>query len=588
MTTTKNGIHLQVTGEELRDHVKLYRIIDEDRLQVYEFEYLDEKGEIPSPITVKWKTPAHNIKGMWQPTSDFNKRTQYDWELRPMESCISLDAPVICLFGHDDANCMTFASNDAIHTLSLDAYIREEEDYFYCHITFFTESERPVSNYKTQIRIDFRTVHFSESLKGVSQWWESFKDLKPTSVPVISKRPIYSTWYQFHQSLEQEKLLKECALASDLGYHAVIIDDGWQTKDSSRGYDYTGDWRSDRIPDMADYVGKIHEMGMKVGIWYSVPFCGKKSEAYSRFKGKFLTESHRWAPVFDPRYPEVREYLIGLYSSALKAWDLDGFKLDFIDDFHSYEDTPSGKQDGRDYASINEAVDRLLTDVITDLRAIKPNVFVEFRQKYTGPAMRKYGNMFRAFDCPGDATMNRVRIADLRMLSGNTAVHADMITWHADERVEVAALQLANIMFGVPQLSIMLQDAHPSHLKMIRFFTKYWNKHADILTQGYFIAYKPLANYPVQQVTKDNFTIIGVHDEFVVPIEKVSTNIHLLNAQLADELIIKCVEDFGEFQTKIYDCQGTLVSKDQLALTKGAVAIPIPACGIVQMKKITK
>jgi len=79
------------------------------------------------------------------------------------------------------------------------------------------------------------------------------------------------------------------------------------------------------------------------------------------FKGKFLTENHRWAPVFDPRYPEVRQYLIDTYSKALALWNLDAFKLDFIDDFKVYPETELTKAGGRDFANVNEAVDKLLT-----------------------------------------------------------------------------------------------------------------------------------------------------------------------------------------------------------------------------------
>ena len=43
---------------------------------------------------------------------------------------------------------------------------------------------------------------------------------------------------------------------------------------------------------------------------------------------------------------------------------------------------------------------------------------------YIGPAMRKYGNIFRAHDCPNDAQSNLTRTIDLRLLSGNTAVRA--------------------------------------------------------------------------------------------------------------------------------------------------------------------
>ncbi len=582
-TEKQDYFQIEISGDS--KNMALSKLGSTDFCEIYELDFTSPEALKPDPITLKWKMPALNVAGIWKPTNDFSKRIQADWELKPMESRISIDAPVIAIFGHDDSNVLTFACSDAIHTLKLDAVLREEDNFLYCSIELFSEVEQPISNYKIQLRLDFKNSHFSECLKSVSKWWETFNDLKPTIVPTIAKQPIYSTWYQFHQSLDEAVLLKECALASEMGYKAIILDDGWQTKDSNRGYDFTGDWQPDRIPEMGAFVEKLHGLGMKVALWYSVPFCGKKSRAYQKFKGKFLTEDHRWAPVFDPRYPEVREHLTGLYISALKDWNLDGFKLDFIDDFHRYDDTPMGAKDGRDYASINEAVDRLLSDVILNLQQIKPDVFVEFRQKYTGPAMRKYGNMFRAFDCPGDAAMNRIRIADLRMYCGNTAVHADMITWHSDEPVEVAALQLVNIMFGVPQLSVKLQDCREDELNMIRFYTQYWNEHVNILMEGNFKPSRPLANYPIQKVVAANFTIIGVHDDYVVSLDEATENIHFLNAQLATEIVIKSSEDFGSFKAVVYDCQGKVVMEKFITLFKGATLIEVPPCGMVQLKK---
>lgn len=555
-------------------------------LIIYDFQVRCETPKFPKPISLRWKLPGKNVKGVWKPSTDFSKRIQADWELKPMESRISVDAPLICIFGHDDTNVLTLACNDAINTLELDAVLREEDNHIYCEIVVFPKPERAITTYDLQIRLDFGDVHFSRSLQEVVPWWETFEKLRPIAVPDVARKPVYSTWYQFHQNLDQKTLLEECRIAVNLGYRSIIIDDGWQTIDSNRGYDYTGDWQPDRIDDMASFVEKIHALGMQVAIWYSVPFCGVKSKAYQKFKGKFLTENHRWAPVFDPRYPEVRSHLIGLYTNAMREWNLDGFKLDFIDDFRLYEDTPMGAEDGRDYASINQAVDRLLSDVMFELQQVNPNAFIEFRQKYTGPAMRKYGNMFRAFDCPGDAVMNRVRIADLRMYCGKTAVHADMITWHSSESVEVAALQLTNIMFGVPQLSVTLQNCREDELNMIRFYTEYWNRHADILTKGSFKASRPLANYPLQQVVKDDYTIIGVHDDYVVPLNASTDHIHILNAQLASEIVLRCSDDFGEFKTSVFDCQGRIHLENAVLLSKGVCRLEVPACGMIQLERM--
>ena len=88
---------------------------------------------------------------------------------------------------------------------------------------------------------------------------------------------------------------------------------------------------------------------------------------------------------------------------------------------------------GRDIKSLPLAVNRLLSDVMERLKAIKPEILIEFRQSYIGPAIRKYGNIFRAADCPADILTNRVRTVDLRLFSGNTAVHSDMLEWNMNE-----------------------------------------------------------------------------------------------------------------------------------------------------------
>lgn len=563
--------------------VSINPIFNQEGVQIFELIIKSAEAIVPKPVTIQWKIPAHNVKGVWKPTTDFEKRIQADWELEHLESRISIDAPIISLFGNDDTNVHTFACSNAINKLELNARIREEDDCFYCHITFLSERLSPLNEFKAQIRIDSAPKHFSTALNEVAAWWETFDNLKPAFVPQIAKTPLYSTWYNFHQNLEVEKLLAECRIAYSLGYKVIIIDDGWQTNDTNRGYDYTGDWTPDRISKTKEFVDAVHEIGMKVGFWYSVPFCGVKSRAYKVFENKLLTKTHRWAPVFDPRFPEVREYLINIYKNALQEWGLDGFKLDFIDDFRLYDETVLTDADGRDYSSINEAVDRLLSDVMTELKAINPDVFIEFRQRYTGPAMRKFGNMMRAFDCPGDGTMNRVRIADIRMLCGDTAVHADMLTWHKDEKVEIAALQVVNTLFGVPQLSVMLQDMPQDHIDMIQFYTKYWNDNANVLMQGKFVPSKPLANYPIQQVTKGDHQIIGLYDEYVVSLATTKKYIDIINGQLATQVVLDVAADFGTYNCKVYDCKGTIFASNEITLNQGLYKVDVPACGLIQL-----
>ncbi|WP_350292801.1 glycoside hydrolase family 36 protein [uncultured Croceitalea sp.] len=578
---------IRIVKNKNKADFSLNKITERDDLVVYRMNLQSNEEFIPEPIVLEWKIPALNVKGVWKPTSDFSKRIEADWELENHESRISIDSPVISLFGNEDENVLCFSCSNAINKIELGAKYREEDDHVYCTIILFTECKYAISDYSIEIRLDYRNIHFSQALKETATWWESFPALKPSAVPAIAKKPLYSTWYQFHQNLDEEILLKECHLAKELGFEAIIIDDGWQTEDNNRGYDYTGDWQSERFGDFGALVERMQDLGMKVGLWYSVPFCGRKSKAYQKFKGKFLTENHRWAPVFDPRFPEVRNYLVSIYVAAAIDWGLDGFKLDFIDDFKAYPDTCFKANPERDFASINDAVDALLTQVSIEVKKVNPDVFIEFRQKYTGPAMRKYGNMLRAFDCPGDYTMNRVRIADIKMLCGDTAVHSDMVTWHFDETVENAALHYLNTMFGVPQISVMLHEAPIAHLNMIRFYTDFWNRNSELLLTGNFTPTSPMSNYPIKKVESNKTSIVGVFENNFIELETPHNQIDVLNAKPSRTIILVAKHNFGTFKCQIFNCEGILVEERSFDITVGINALEVPVCGLAQLRLIT-
>ena len=571
--TSTGDWKISIHTKSIENNTEVYRIIVKN----------DEVKDL-QPLKLRWRISAKNIKGMWATNTLYEKRLRADWEETPVEARVSVDAPVICLFGHDDKNIQTFACADVINTVKMKAPVREENNLVYCEVELFTEKMPATDYYETEIRIDSKDIHFSKAINGVSDWWSSFEYLKVTEPPKAAQDPIYSTWYAYHQNFTTEQLLNECALSAKMGYKTIIVDDGWQTMDTNRGYDYTGDWQPDRIVEPADFVKNVQNLGMKCMFWYSVPFCGVKSKAYQRFKGKFLTENHRWAPVFDPRYPDVREYLINTYLTALKNWNLDGFKLDFIDDFKVYPETILTKENGRDYASVNAAVDRLMTDVITTLKAEKSDILIEFRQKYIGPAMRKYGNMFRAFDCPNDSATNRLRTTDVKMLCGNTIVHSDMFTWHYEEDVELAALQINNIFFSVPQLSVRINDVSDEHRAMIAFYTQYWLENQSLFLEGYFTPYQPLENYPLLKGELEGKTIFGVYENMVVPIENNTRELDLVNGKISTQIVCDFYEDLGERVVTIYDCQGNIFKFEKKNIQKGLMAFEVPASGIVQIK----
>jgi len=538
----------------------------------------------PPEFSLRWDLPSVDIAAFWNTNLSNDKVNYYR---NTVESRASSGAPVIALLNSADVNRITFAASDALNLVTLRAYLREEDSRFYYSLTFLSERSPATTEYEAKVRIDTRAIPYNVALADVAGWWASQPNYTPAPVPDAARRPMYSTWYSFHQNLDVEAVLAELTIAREVGYEAVIVDDGWQTLDSQRGYRYTGDWEPERIPDMRGFVDRVHDLGMKFLLWYSVPLVGERAKNFERFRGKYLRYwESQGAYVLDPRYPEVREFIITTYTTAMARWALDGFKLDFIGMFAANAETVLEVGDGRDYASVNEAVDRLMTDIMSRLRTNNPAVLVEFRQPYVGPLMRKYGNMFRGVDAPNNEIANRAEVTDIRLLSGNTAVHSDMIVWHADDPVESAALQLLNILFSVPQLSVRLTQIPPDHVDMIRFWTQYWKQNRAVLLEGEFMPASPGAVYPMIETFRDGKAIIGVFNDVVVALDEGPYSaVDVVNAKGTGTVVIDLATDLGPVEVVTHDTRGRVVERRSRELTAGVHRFEAPPAGLVSIRR---
>lgn len=572
------GFTLDLSVDAVEDQVALLKL------------RLHRASAAPPPrFTLKWAQPSHDVAGQWTTGRHLAKTLRPDWATsRFTASMFAREAPVSCLFGSADQNVLTFAVSDALNTVLTGSGIREEDGSISNEVIFFTEKHEPLAAYDAVVRIDRRPVKYWTALRDVGQWWAGQPGYTPAAVPEPARRPVYSTWYNFHQSVDSATLLRELAVARPMGFDTIIVDDGWQTLDTRRGYAYTGDWEPERMPDMRAFVDGAHRLGVKVMLWYAVPFVGKESKAAARFKDKSLRFDERLgAYVLDPRFPEVRAYVIETYRKALREWGVDGFKLDFIERFDADERTALEATGGRDVASVNVATDRMMTDVLAALRESRPDVMIEFRQPYIGPLVRKYGNMLRASDCPNSYLANRVKVVDLRLLSGTTAVHADMVMWHYGEAAEIAALQLANVLFSVPQVSVRLADVPADHAAMIRFYTRYWNDNRALLLDGDFQALSPAANYPVVAGRREGKRIVGLYADMVVRLEGPTEDVvDVVNGKNSRAVVLATDRDLGAHRYTIRDCQGREVRSGVAALGHGLHEFDVPVSGVLTLERV--
>ena len=532
-------------------------------------------GETVPTLEMAWKVPVADLHFLWHPTCGKNRQLPPDWRCSTY-SRVSSGAPVICFYNLMGQNRMTAALSDALSESCFSFGVSEETAMLICRISISLDGHNGA--YSVILRRDFADCRYEDALRSVSAWWEGF--YPPMAVPNIAREPLYSTWYSYHQQTIAEELEAECAQAKQDGFGCVIVDDGWQTLDMQRGYAYCGDWEPLKMPDMRAHVERVNQLGMKYMLWYSVPFMGQHARACKRFEGKTLCwrDSHG-AYVLDPRYPEVREYLTGLYEKAMREWDLDGFKLDFIDSFCATRIAPPYAP-GMDCRTVEEAVVRLMTGVKNALQQIKPDALIEFRQSYIGPAMRLYGNMFRVGDCPNDFISNRVGMVDLRLLMGDSAVHSDMLMWHAQETVENAAVQIQNVLFSVPQISVRLAQLPAQHRQMLGFWMNFIRQHRALLAAPIH-AESPQTLYPLVRTRLGEEAAVAVYQSgFTARLDDASLT-WLINAAdpngvIADAPAACCAQ--------IYDCCGQLQSTREVPA--GLCRLPIPLGGFAEVERM--
>ncbi len=527
---------------------------------------------VPEQFTVKWEYPLTTGYCVWRPEVNAVGALRAYWDGTKRFGRLASWMPIQQIIASGGKNSIAVAISDCMVPTEIASGVIEENACLGFKVSFFTLPTTPIKEYEATIRIDLRDVPYYDSLYDISDWWERDCGYTPAYVPDAARMPMDSLWYSFHQNLDTEEILKECAESRKFGMETVIIDDGWQTDDSSRGYSYCGDWEPtpNKIKSMPDLVSKLHDMGMKIILWYSVPFVGENSKIYDRFKDKFLNDKPLFgAYTLDPRYKDVRDYLISVYVDAVKNWGLDGLKLDFIDNFTLTQHS-MGYDSRRDYQSLEDAVDALMTDIKNALTAINPEFLLEFRESYVGPAIRKYGNMLRVADCPGDAIVNREQIVNLRYTSGKTAVHSDMLVWNKEAPVERAALQFTSVLYGVPQISLKIYELPEDHKKMLGYYVSFWKKYRNVLLDGKVVGKNPECHYTQVYSVLDNMAIFTAYADPVIDAK--TEKVIAVNATGEKHLLIKNCKDKPY---KVVNCMGEEIGKGVIKNSFEEIEVPL-------------
>ena len=492
---------------------------------------------VPPPFVVRFSIPKGCLQHVWNP---FDERFPCCWTEQDSSFCVGI--PLRVNFDDDETNVLTVAVSDALNAIRFRTDVVMANDNAHrmdLSASFFNEANPPRKKYETTFRFDTRRQFWSQAAEDGVKWITAISGKPPQVPPPAAYEPLYSSWYVFRKTVTSAMLEPELERAAALGMKTVILDDGWEAE--------RGGWTVDesKFPDLKAHVAKAHDLGLKYMLWFAVPHLWESSPAYAQFKDKCLSEDIWHDHILDPRYPDVRSHLIRRLIELARNYDLDGFKLDFIDQFVAPSDDPAAKRGfaGCDYRSVPEAAERLLGDIHAGLLALRPDMLVEFRQQYVGPVVRQYGSMLRANDCPGDYEANRYRTLALRVTSPGSAVHSDMLLWCNDDPPSEVMRQIWNVIFSVVQYSACLKDLPKAHLDVIRTAIRFAEDHRETLLFGKLKPHRPDGGYPCVEAESEKERIIVVYSpEYVVKVAADGKNTLLINATRAGSLMVESPE----------------------------------------------
>lgn len=562
----EDNVEVSFTALESEDGIGLYKI-------VFDF----ESAVSPKPIRMKFSQGCNDMHAHWDP--NIRRQSYVPWgNGKAFESRLASWLPLEQFSSKTGKNRCTIAVSDVKTPIRLASNVGMPSFLIDTEISFFTALISPISHYEAILRLDKRDVAYDTALMDATKWYGSL-GYENDYVPDACYDSVYSTWYSYMQDIKAKDALKECRAAKKVGMDTIIVDDGWQNKKILRDYSNCGDWipAKNRFPDMRAFVDEVHAIGMKAMLWFSVPFMGWDAENFKRFKGKYLYDFDVVrCSVLDPRYKEVREFLIEKYVKAVKEWDYDGLKLDFIDRFRSN----GVVTDEMDHTSVEDATETLLREINEALRAVKKDVLIEFRQPYMGPVISTYGNMIRVWDCPEDAHTNRTAIAHLRLTSGKTAVHSDMVVWNYDDTEESVATHLYSTLFSVPQISVRMNNLSKSHRQVLSAFLKFRNEHKDTLMKGEFAVKHFEANYAYTEASLNGERIAVTMSSPIFRLNADYTDDYMVNLSGEDELFI--AGDKDDVKYEIFDCTGKRLCRPT-KLKKNTTSLTVPNAGIVHI-----
>ncbi|MGW7418193.1 alpha-galactosidase, partial [Streptomyces sp. NPDC054863] len=235
---------------------------------------------------------------------------------------------------------------------------------------------------------------------------------------------------------------------------------------------------------------------------------------------------------------------------------------------------------------VGQALRLLLTELRDALLTERTDLLLELRQPYVGPGMAAFGNMLRSFDCPADATANRVRTIDTSLLAVGGAVHCDPLLWDTSAPVEAAVRQILGALHSVPQISVRLDALGVEQADAVRFWLAQWRRLRPQLLDGTVEPGRPDGLYTLVRSESDGVTVLSVYDERAVPVRPAGRReTVLVNATAANRVVVDVQDEGVRADIEVRGPDGRIIERSQMSLVPGLHSIPVPAMGLALLTR---
>ncbi|MFF5284511.1 glycoside hydrolase family 36 protein [Streptomyces sp. NPDC013171] len=522
------------------------------------------------PVEIRLSVPLGDAAGYWHPQGGWRRTLVPDWAGRAA-TCL-VDGPAAgSLYEHSGATLLTWAAADPVTEATIRFGVSEENDTHVVHLRL------PAADRPHRLLLAPRSASVAAALRPIRAHLAAAHP--PMHVPDTARVPVYSTWYAFNQNVTATAVESQAALAAELGCGALILDDGWQAYGNGRGYAGVGDWRPDpaKFPDLAAHVATVRAHGLRHLLWVAPLLLGPEADCHDRWAAAAPRPATvPGAHVLDPRRPEVRRHVVDLCVSLIRDYGLDGLKLDFLDEAAVYAGDGGG--------DVGHAMTLLLDGLRQELDAVRPGILLELRQPYTGPGMAPYGNMLRSFDCPADATANRVNTLDTALLAVGGAVHSDMLMWSRGAGTEAVARQLIGALHSVPQISVRLDEVPREHRETVRFWLGWWRRHRELILDGETEPGRPDELYPLVHSARGEECLISVHGDRVATLDTAAyRTFHLVNGSCRDRVMVEVTGGGGPVRARVHGPDGRMMNDPLTLLPDGPRPLAVPRGGLVSL-----